>query len=70
MIAWLSVAYMFWQSHGFEVWMLSALLFGFIVALSTPNGLNDLLIVNLRKMCFSSARIIYVACEAICHDAS
>lgn len=33
--------------------LLSALLFGFIVALSTPNGLIDLLIVNLRKLCCS-----------------
>ncbi len=50
--------------------LLSTLLFGFIVALSTPDGPNDLLVVNLRKMCFSSVRIICVACEAICHDAS
>lgn len=34
--------------------LLSALLFGFIVALSTPHGLIDLSIVHLRKMCFSS----------------
>ena len=34
--------------------LLSALLFGFIVALSTPTGLIDLLIVHLHNMCFSS----------------